>query len=506
VGQDAATDEALVHRAFVGGTGQKVQHFLNSIGITHSYICANTFIYSIFEQYDEFTDELAMNGAIKDYRNDVFAKIVAENKIELIISFGSAAHDSVRKFRDERMGGKLPASIEWVQMLHPGSAAAGQPKPGSTDPVDMTAILKVAESFAKGEKRVWDARTRRGFGWLKPDSDGRKTRGTKYYYMSDDVPYRDLPYGASPEIGRGGTKSERAESGLQVQLRSKKGARYMAPTVPYPTTPEQRYSGLTVDPGDLTWEPPKARPNRYDTGPDAAWTERFAKTPAATIVETESGISLATDFEHPVWYRGRLNGQPKVLVLTQDYGLDQVIAGRAATGDTGQKLNHLLAGAGVGLDYVMLNTFPYPVANVAHEQVEALAMSPSLTSYRNDLIAKLLEEKGIKTVITVGAVAEKAFGAVKFTGSWVKLSHPSDADAVTSWNSALTQLKTMFGGTGAAYRTTSFKNVRLSIPREDLVWGAALWFGSSGDLSLHPHESWIFWNAPRWMNRQPVSN
>jgi hypothetical protein len=68
VGQDAATDEALVHRAFIGGTGQKVQGLLNQIGITKSYLCLNTFIYSIYEQFDEFTDELASKTAIKDYR------------------------------------------------------------------------------------------------------------------------------------------------------------------------------------------------------------------------------------------------------------------------------------------------------------------------------------------------------------------------------------------------------------------------------------------------------
>jgi uracil-DNA glycosylase len=506
VGQDAATDEALGHRAFVGGTGQKVQHFLNDIGITKSYVCANTFIYSIFEQYDEFTDELAMDGPIKEYRNDLIQKVWDENNIELIISFGSAAHDSVRKFRDERLGGKLPTNVEWVQMLHPGAAAIGLPPPGTTtEPVDMTMVLKVAESFARGSKRVWDARKRRGYNWLRPDSDGKKYASTKFYYMSDDVPYRDLPYGLSPEVGRGGTKSERAESGLQVQWRSTRGARYMAPRVPYPTTVEQKYAGFIPDPGDLSWEPPKARPMRYDPGPDAAMVDKLAKTPAATLVETETGISLATDFETPVWYRGRISGPAKVLVMMQDYGLDQFVAGRAATGDAGQKVAHLMQTIGVNLDYVMLNPFPYPVANVSPDQVATLAMSPSLAAFRNDLVDQLIRDKQIQTVITLGPVAEQAFGAVKFTGTWIKLQHPHEENTYSNWNGALPQLRQIFGGNGVNinYRWNSFKNMRVNIPREDLPWGHALWFGTSGDISQHPHESWIFWNAPRWMNREP---
>jgi len=506
VGQDAATDEALVSRAFVGGTGQKVQYLLNSLGITKSYLCVNTFIYSIFEQYDEFTDELAMNGAIKDYRNDLMAKAFDENPIELIISFGSAAHDSVRKFRDQRLGGKLPPNVEWVQALHPGAAAVGLPPAGTTDqPIDDTLLKAVAASFARGYKRVWDRKQRQS-GWLQPDSDGLKYRKSTYYYMSNDVPYRDLPFGVSPEAGRGGTKSERAQSGLQVQFRSSKGARYMAPSVPFPSTVQSRYSGVTLDSGELSWEPPKINSGRrHDPGPSAAWAERFAKTPAQEIIEAESGVQIASDFSEPVWYRGRLEGPAKVLVLIHDFGVDQAISGRAATGEAGQKLAHLLANVGVGLDYVVLNPFPYRTSNVALEQIETLALSPSLAAFRNQMIEELLAEKKITTVITLGHIAESAFQPITFKGTWIKLAHPSDSDAPASWNAALPQLKALFGGPAKSYRSTSFKNIRAAIPREDLAWGKPMWFGSSGDLSMHPHESWIFWNAPRWMNTQPVS-
>lgn len=501
VGQDAATDEALVHRAFVGGTGQKVQHLLNQIGITRSYVAVNTFIYSIFEQYDEFTDELAMSTEIKDFRNDVMKKVWEESKIELIISFGSAAHDSVRKFRDEKLGGKFPSNVRWVTFLHPGAAAVGQPKPGSTEPADPTALNAVMQSFANGYAKIWGYK-KANKAWLKGDAGAPTYQRSKYYYMSADIPYVDLPYGFQPEIGRGGTKSERAQSGMQVQLRSAAGVRYEAPAIAYPTTAQRKYSGIALEPGELAWEPPKARPFRHDAGPGKAYAELFASTPSLALLEQETGITVANDFLAPVWYRGRLDSAtpPKALVLLQDYGVDQFIAGRAAIGDAGQKVQHLLQGVGVGLDYVVISPFPYNTANVAPEDVVRLAQAPSLVTYRNQLLAKLLADKQIPVVITVGSVAEQAFSTITFGGTHISLPHPSETNAYQGWNAALPQLNQLFGGTLPSYR--SLTNARVAIPREDLPFGKPMWFGTSGDLSQQAHEAWIFWNAPRWINTE----
>ena len=52
IGQEGAQDESLGHRSFVGGTGGRMQHVLTHLGITHSYLFMNTFVYPIFGQYD----------------------------------------------------------------------------------------------------------------------------------------------------------------------------------------------------------------------------------------------------------------------------------------------------------------------------------------------------------------------------------------------------------------------------------------------------------------------
>lgn len=502
VGQDAATDEALVHRAFVGGTGQKVQHLLNQIGITRSYVAVNTFIYSIFEQYDEFSDEIAMTTEVKDFRNQVMKKVWDESKIELIVSFGSAAHDSVRKFRDEKLGGKFPPNVKWVTFLHPGAAAVGQPKPGSDEMADPTALNAVMQSFANGYAKIWGYK-KASKTWLQTDQGAPNYQRSKYYYMSADIPYVDLPYGFQPEIGRGGTKSERAQSGMQVQLRSAAGVRYEAPDVAFPKTIARSSSGIVLEAGELAWEPPKVNPGRHDPGPGAAYAQLFATTPALEAIESETGIMVANDFKAPVWYRGDLGGTSsiKALVLMQDTGIDQFVAGRAAIGDAGQKINHLLRGAGIGDDYLVLSVFPYNTANVAPEDVLALAQAPSLVAYRNALLQKILLEKQINLVITVGAIAEQAFAGITYTGTRFAIPHPSETNAYQAWNPVLRELKVLFGGTQASYR--SLTNARVAIPREHLPWGKPMWFGTSGDLSQQAHESWLFWNAPKWVNTEP---
>jgi hypothetical protein len=50
--QEGAQDESLGRRAFLGGTGARMQHFLEHLGITSSYFFVNTFVYLIFRQYE----------------------------------------------------------------------------------------------------------------------------------------------------------------------------------------------------------------------------------------------------------------------------------------------------------------------------------------------------------------------------------------------------------------------------------------------------------------------
>src|SRR5262245_24295090 len=48
VGQDPAQHETIVRRILVGEAGRRLQGFLAKLGIIHSYVLINTFLYSVY--------------------------------------------------------------------------------------------------------------------------------------------------------------------------------------------------------------------------------------------------------------------------------------------------------------------------------------------------------------------------------------------------------------------------------------------------------------------------
>ncbi len=510
VGQDAATDEAMVHRAFIGGTGQKVQGLLNQIGITRSYLCLNTFTYSIYGQYDPFAEELATAGPIADHRSEMFEYAYAQNDIRLIVSFGAGAHKSVQLWLDAAHGGKLPAKTLWVKMLHPGMAAFAYDPAMPDGPGDPEITKKVMDSFGYGWDRVW---RKRGYepSWLPVDSDGMKYRKTKYYYANFAVPYRDLPYGAPAELGRNGTATERGDA-RRVQLHSVNGVRYEAPIVTLPSGATRTYSGFEkADPIELAWEPPKVDgARRHDPGPGATWAQLLAQTPSAESIATEAGVVLANDFGKPIWYRGRIDGTARVLVIAQNTSVDVVPAGRILIGDEGQKIQHFLRTIQAGLDYVAITPYPYLTSRLAAGELDRLVAAPSLAAFRRQILQTLLAGKQVELVLTFGPHAEQAFAEVAagFTGTWVKMAHPTEPGAYASWNTGLAAIETARGypaTTYPRYLSSKFSTSRVGVPREDLPWGKPLWFGTSSNLSQQADGSWIFWNAPRWVAYEPAA-
>jgi uracil-DNA glycosylase len=508
VGQDPSTDEAMVHRTMVGGTGQKIQGFLNQIGITRSYLILNTFAYGIFEQVDPFTDELATKSPIAEHRAQLFEHALETNHIDLIVSVGSGAHTSVKNWLDAKHDGKLPPGIKWVKTLHPGSAAFGfDPKnPDAVSPEDNAELQKVMASFANAWKSVWDERKKNPK--FCPVDAGSKKQGTKYFYSSNDIPFRDLPYGVELGIGRGGTKTER-DGTTRVQFRSDNGVRLEAPDMPRPKTLPKSLSGLLMADTDISWEPSRTEPMRFDPGPSKAWVDTFLKTPTLATVTTEAGVAPATDFGTPVWYRGRINGPSSILVVGQNTGIDNVIAGRTMIGDDGQHLAHLLNNVGAGSDYVVVTAYPFVTGPT--DDVAKLASSPSLAKIRAEILGKIVRENQVKAVITIGQIGKDAFtqASTGFVGPVIELPRIDEPNAFVGWNAGIDQLKNLApslgltAGTFAPYASAAaFKDARRAIPREDLPYGKPMWFGTSGTLSQIASPSWLFWNAPNWIDSE----
>jgi hypothetical protein len=96
-------------------SGQRVQKLLNKIGIRSSYVIFNTFLFGIKGQMDAVMNAVAVEPTILNYRNGLFDKVIAENTIQAIISFGNGADLAISNWPGR------PAAIPWFQLHHPSA-------------------------------------------------------------------------------------------------------------------------------------------------------------------------------------------------------------------------------------------------------------------------------------------------------------------------------------------------------------------------------------------------
>ncbi len=117
VGQDPSTNEILAQRAFVGASGQRIQRLLNKLGIDRSYVMVNTFLYSVYGQFDSELKAISTTEPLMGYRNALLDRIVDLNPIELVVAFGSGAAHAIENWPGHRV-------FNYVHLHHPAANSA----------------------------------------------------------------------------------------------------------------------------------------------------------------------------------------------------------------------------------------------------------------------------------------------------------------------------------------------------------------------------------------------
>jgi len=245
---------------------------------------------------------------------------------------------------------------------------------------------------------------------------------------------------------------------------------------------------------------------KFDKGPSASWAKLFFEAPRAYYV-THTSARFRTEFG-PVYYRGRLNGSAKLLIVGQDPSTDEILAQRNLVGASGQRVQRLLNKLGISKSYIMFNTFLFGIKGQMDAAMNAIAIEPTILNYRNGLFNKVVAENAIQAIISFGNGADLAINNWPTRPAaipWFQLHHPSAADNIVlpNWNANLNNLPaavtpdklslvnlTPYGAALGAHDVAD-------IPREDLAFGIADWHGTGGATrSQRNGDNVINWTSP----------
>jgi uracil-DNA glycosylase len=480
VGQEGAQDESLAHRSFTGGTGGRMQHVLNHLGITHSYLFLNTFVYPIFGQYDDGLRPLAQDprSPIVLHRHKIFDLAASRHDLRLVIAVGTAAKESVatwvqshggdadpRKLH-EADGDAIKSGLRIVGVLHPGSATSG------TGPIiaDFKAALGRIDAWIAADP-----------GWLPVDSDGERQPASAFEYRNAPIPFRDFPFGAPWRLGFGTTTSNRRDDQVAIQLFSSDG-RYNndGVTLTYPALSGTSNEGYSDDPGDLPYEPPKQNFGEFDRGPSATFAKLLQGGRSAFPWPdfTTLGLPAHPSFGFGPIVRGRLTN-PSILVLADQASHDDLFTARALTGEAGQRLQGFLDAAGIDRRYAVLRTLPVNALGAPAAKVRAAVDDPKVQALLREAIAKA----DPRVVLAVGPNATRIVDAVTPSNAATITMKAWGSTALTDWRRALHDLSSQTYTKDHA-ATFTWDGNRLQIPRADLPYGTLRWQATSGNRAV----------------------
>lgn len=237
---------------------------------------------------------------------------------------------------------------------------------------------------------------------------------------------------------------------------------------------------------------PRTTPLRYifDHGPGEAYARLMKENlNMNAIFKTKSGKTFSSagidayyvknhpdigDFGH---YRGTFS-KPRVLIMADPRGYDDLITARALTGTRGQHLQGLMKDLGVNDQYLVIKTVPFGMDGATAEDWKYTLAATA--GYRNALIGQLLKDNAPELIIADGPAAKleikRLLGNSRIPVVNIGRAGSTDqADILAAAND--------IKATGV-FKTASIRAELLNIPRSHLSFYARIWEGTSGDRVL----------------------
>ncbi|MBI1861674.1 MAG: hypothetical protein HYR96_12225 [Deltaproteobacteria bacterium] len=186
------------------------------------------------------------------------------------------------------------------------------------------------------------------------------------------------------------------------------------------------------------------------------------------------------DFGH---YRGTFKN-PKVVILADPSGYDDLITARALTGERGQYLNGLMRDLAIDDQYLVIKTVPFGMDGATDEEWETVLEQTE--DYRREIFKELLKKKRPMLFIADGDHAGRAIDSlIRKKDSVVKIprtgNYQKDMKTAGKEIAALEIL-------GVAAR--DIHGERIDIPRTQLSYYARIWEGTSGDRVLNSSDAY----------------
>lgn len=240
----------------------------------------------------------------------------------------------------------------------------------------------------------------------------------------------------------------------------------------------------------------------YDPGPPCDWEHTFRSIPFSRYQYFSSRFRLEFG---PVFYRGRLNGSAKILVVGQDPSTDEILVQRAFVGMAGQRVQKYLNKLGITRSYIMLNTFAFGIYQQFDSEMRDIASDPEILTFRNKLFDKIKEENNLEAIISFGNGADYAIEHWPNRDGipWFELTHPTaqNIHIVANWNNHLPLIHEVVTPDDTSLVDLSdypanMANSEMAIPRRDLPFGIPTWHGTGGTRSNRDGSNTIRWNAP----------
>jgi uracil DNA glycosylase superfamily protein len=232
--------------------------------------------------------------------------------------------------------------------------------------------------------------------------------------------------------------------------------------------------------------------HRYDHGPNQAWATLFGSAPLPAYQALPGAFRVEFG---PVFYRGRLDGSARVLVVGQDPSTDELLAQRILVGTAGQRTQRLLAKLGLTRSYVMFNTFLYGIFGQFNDAKAALQTDPAteeaVRTFRNRVFDRVRSTNTLSAILAFGVGAHQSLDAWPGAAGIPRfdLTHPTapnDEQVLANWNDQLAAMGTAIAADASETPDltpclpVTDPNAFADIPRADLPFGIPAFHGTGG--------------------------